>query len=186
MKCTKANITLLSLIFMMFLTGAYAQDNEKPWRADEKLSWSDFKGEPDFEHPYAAITYSGMSYGFSAEIVNGKVWVKYDVKSFFVANKSWVKRWFSRDKELLEHEQLHFDITELYARKFRKRLSEMSFTENVKSEIKEVYRNITAEKVKLQKLYDIETDHSKQEVAQKKWQLKIDTELKTLINFASK
>ena len=62
----------------------------------------------------------------------------------------------------------------------------MSFTENVKSEIKEVYRNITAEKVKFQKLYDIETDHSKQEVAQKKWQLKIDNELKTLINFASK
>lgn len=177
---------LLTLILILFLSVSYAQDDEKPWKAGEKLTWSDFKGEPDFEHPYAAITYSGMSYGFSAEIVNGKVWVKYDVKSFFVANKSWVKRWFSNDKELLKHEQLHFDITELYARKFRQRLSEVNFTENVKSEIKKVYQDITDEKVKLQELYDVETDHSKKEIAQNKWQLKIETELQKLIDFASK
>jgi hypothetical protein len=170
----------------MCTSNVFAQDEEKPWRAGEQLSWSDFKGEPDFEHPYAAITYSGMSYGFSAEIVNGKVWVTYNVKSFFVANKSWVKRWYSKDKKLLKHEQLHFDITELFARKFRKRLSDMSFTENVKSEIKKVYQDITAEKVKLQKLYDIETDHSKNAIAQKKWQIKIETELQNLIKFASK
>lgn len=173
-------------IFLLFsMSFSVAQDIEIPWKADVELSWTDFKGEPDYDHPYAAITYSGMSYGFSADIVNGKVWVEYKVNSFFVANKSWVKRWFSKDKELLAHEQLHFDITELYARKFRKRLSEMTFTENVKSEIKQVYKNITNEKVILQELYDDETDHSKKEHAQKNWKLRIDAELQKLIKFAS-
>lgn len=177
----------LSLLLLLFsISFAFAQDIEIPWKASEKLSWSDFKGEPDYNHPYAAITYSGMSYGFSADVVNGKVWVKYEVKSFFVANKSWVKRWFLKDKGLLAHEQLHFDITELYAREFRKRLSEMTFTENVKAEIKQVYESITSEKVKLQKLYDVETDHSKKELAQKNWQQKIQTELQKLSQFASK
>lgn len=177
---------LLTIIFTLCLTVANAQDIEKPWKAGEKLSWSDFKGAPDHNHPYAAITYSGMSYGFSAEIINGKVWVNYDVKSFFVANKSWVKRWYSNDKGLLKHEQLHFDITELFARKFRKRLSEMNFTENVKAEIKAVYQQITDEKVKLQKLYDVETDHSKNKQNQNNWDLKINSELQKLIDFASK
>lgn len=177
---------LLTLIFTFLFSVLHAQDVEMPWKEGEKLTWSDFRGTPDHNHPYAAITYSGMSYGFSAEIVNGKVWVKYDVKSFFVANKSWVKRWYSRDAGLLKHEQLHFDITELYARKFRKRLSEMNFTENVKSEIKKVYQEITEEKIKLQKLYDVETDHSKKVLAQNKWYLRVETELQKLIDFASK
>lgn len=179
-------ITLVTCFLLLFVSISSAQDIEKPWRSGEKLSWSDFKGSPDYEHPYAAITYSGMSYGFSAEIINGKVWVKYDVKSFFVANKSWVKRWYSNDRGLLEHEQLHFDITELYARKFRKRLSEKVFTENVKSEIKKIYKDITDEKVKIQELYDVETDHSKKHQVQLSWQQKIDSELQKLIDFASK
>lgn len=176
---------LFVLFFIFFFSLSYAQDNEKPWKAGERLSWSDFEGQPDFDHPYAAITYSGMSYGFSAEIKRGKVLVTYDVKSFFVANKSWVKKWFLNDKGLLMHEQLHFDITELYARKFRQCLSMMNFTEKVKIEIKNLYKEITDEKVKIQKLYDVETDHSKNKIAQKKWQLKIDSELQKLIDFAS-
>lgn len=177
---------LLAFFFVFVFSLSYAQDIEKPWKAAEKLTWSDFKGKPDFNHPYAAITYSGMSYGFSAEIVRGKVLVTYDVKSFFVANKSWVKKWYLNDNVLLKHEQLHFDITELYARKFRQRLSVKNFTENVKSEIKYIYKEISDEKVKAQKLYDVETDHSKNKIAQKKWQLKIESELQKLINFASK
>jgi len=164
----------------------FAQDIELSWNADKKLKWSDFKATPDRSHPYAAITYSGMSYGFSADVVNGEVYVNYTVNCFFVANKSWVKKRYLGDAELLRHEQLHFDITELFTRKFRKELSTMNFTENVKSEIKAVYKRLTSEKVSLQEKYDSETDHSKNRQAQKVWQLKIDSELQKLLDFASK
>lgn len=174
------------LVFFIVCQTVFAQDVELPWTVDRKLTWTDFQATPDYKHPYAAITYSGMSYGFSAEIIGGKVAVNYTVNSFFVANKSWVKKRYMRDYVLLKHEQLHFDITELFARKFRKALSEMTFTKNVKTEIKEVYHAITKEKAKLQELYDAETDHSKNTTAQKMWEQKIANELQKLNNFASK
>lgn len=180
---------MIRLIFMLFFVSSQfmvAQDEELPWSADKKLTWNDFKSAPDYSHPYAAITFSGMSYGFSADVVNGEVSVNYKVNCFFVANKSWVKRRYKGDKELLKHEQLHFDITELYTRKFRGELSEMTFTDNVKAEIKAIYKRITKEKVSFQEKYDLETDHSKNEAAQKMWQLKIESELQNRIEFASK
>jgi len=178
--------SLVFILFFMTMQFAIAQDIELSWNAGEKPKWSDFKATPDRSHPYAAITYSGMSYGFSADVVNGEVSVDYKINCFFVSNKSWVKRRYLGDVELLKHEQLHFDITELFTRKFRKELSTMNFSEKVKSEIKVVYQRITNEKVSVQKQYDLETDHSKNEQAQKAWQLKIDSELQKLLEFASK
>lgn len=177
------------LVFILFFISTQftvAQEIELPWNAGEKLKWSDFKATPDRNHPYAAITYSGMSYGFSANVVNGEVSVDYKINCFFVSNKSWVKKRYLGDAELLKHEQLHFDITELFTRKFRKELSTMNFSEKVKYEIKAVYKKLTKEKVSVQKQYDLETDHSKNEQAQKKWQIKIDNELQKLLEFASK
>ena len=177
---------IVFILFFMSMQCTVAQDTELPWNAGKKLTWNDFKANPDRSHPYAAITYSGMSYGFSADVVNGEVYVKYNVNCFFVANKSWVKRRYLGDAELLKHEQLHFDITELFTRKFRKELSVMNFTENVKSEIKVVYKRLTREKVSLQEQYDSETDHSKNKRVQKTWQLKVESELQKLLEFASK
>lgn len=177
---------LVFILFIISMQFTVAQDVELSWNADKKLKWSDFKATPDRSHPYAAITYSGMSYGFSADVINGEVSVDYKINCFFVSNKSWVKRRYLGDVELLKHEQLHFDITELFTRKFRKELSAMSFSEKVKSEIKAVYKKLTDEKVSVQKRYDSETDHSKNEQAQKAWQVKIDNELQKLLEFASK
>jgi len=179
-------IRIVFILFFISFQFVAAQDEELPWNSDKKLTWNDFKSIPDYSHPYAAITYSGMSYGFSADVVSGEVDVNYKVNCFFVANKSWVKRRYRGDKELLKHEQLHFDITELYTRKFRAELSKMTFTNNVKAEIKAVYKKITKEKVLFQEKYDLETDHSKNVAAQKRWQLKINSELQNIIEFASK
>ncbi|MFD0965038.1 DUF922 domain-containing protein [Pseudofulvibacter geojedonensis] len=178
----KKRIFILLLCFVQLLI---AQDKELPWREDFKLTYSDFEGNPDKNHPYAAITYSGMSYGFSAEVVNDKVAVDYNVECFFVANKSWMKMYLA-DENLLAHEQLHFDITELYARKLRKLLSEMTFSENVKSEMRNAYEKCHEEKKAYQNLYDEETNHSKIRLKQKEWELKVAKELDTLKEFASK
>jgi hypothetical protein len=184
---------VIFILFFISFQFSVAQDDEMPWRSDQKLTWEDFKSAPDHSHPYAAITFSGMSisfsgmsYGLSDDVVNGETNINYKVNCFFIASKSWVKRRYKGDKGLLKHEQLHFDITELYTRKFREELSKMTFTDNVKAEIKEVHRRITKEKTLLQEKYDLETDHSKNEAAQKRWQLKIDSELQNRIEFASK
>lgn len=177
---------LVFILFFISIQCTVAQDIELSWNAGKKLKWSDFKATPNRSHPYAAITYSGMSYGFSADVVDGEISVDYQINCFFVSNKSWVKKRYLEDVELLKHEQLHFDITELFTRKFRKKLSTMNFSEKVKSEINTVYQRLTREKVSVQKQYDSETDHSKNKQAQKTWQIKIDNELQKLLEFASK
>lgn len=179
-------IRIFFILFFISFKFSIAQDIELPWRANDKLTWNNFKAAPDYSHPFAAITYSGMSYGFSADVVNGEIYVNYKVNCFFVASKSWVKRRYENDEKLLKHEQLHFDITELYTRKFREELSKMTFTKNVKTEIKALYKRITNEKVSFQEKYDLETDHSKKETAQKRWQLNVVAELQKRIEFASK
>jgi hypothetical protein len=180
---------MMRLVFILFVLSCQllqGQDEKIYWKAGEKLTWNDFNAMPDDSHPFAAITFSGMSYGFSAEVVNKEVKVNYEVDCFFIPNKSWVKNEYNSDSELLLHEQLHFDITELYAREFRARLSKMIFTENVKQEIRGLYNIITKERVALQNKYDLETDHSTNKLAQKQWGLKIESELQKRIDFASK
>lgn len=176
---------IIFIVFLLLVHFANAQDKELPWREGFKLTYTDFEAIPNGNHPYAAITYSGMSYGFNAEVVNGKVAVNYDVKCFFVANKSWMKMHLA-DENLLAHEQLHFDITELYARKLRQELSKMTFTENVKSEIRQVYEKCHKEKKAYQNAYDEETNHSKRRAKQLEWEIKVAKELNEVKEFTSK
>lgn len=179
----------MRFIFLFFLFASNflnAQEDRIFWSSDKKLVWEDFKGVPNIDSAFAAITFSGMSYNFSAEVVNEVVKVSYKVKCYFVPSKSWCKKAFLNDLELLKHEQLHFDITELYTRKFRKELSKMVFTKNVNSDIRALYTSINEEKIAFQKQYDIETDHSSNKNVQKSWEKDIQIKLQKTIYFASK
>ena len=70
---------IIFILFFISFRFLVAQDDEMPWKSGQKLTWEDFKSVPDYSHPYAAITFSGMSYGFSADVVNGEVYVNYKV-----------------------------------------------------------------------------------------------------------
>ena len=71
------------------------------------------------------------------------------------------------------HEQLHFDITEVYARKLRQELAKTKFSKNAKAEVKEIYRNILKELNDFQNKYDSETNFSRDTVQQLIWNKKI-------------
>jgi hypothetical protein len=177
----------ISLFFLLvFSDFSSAQEGKIYWNSQKDLIWGDFKAQPNNKSLYAAMTSSVMSYTFSAEVINNEVEVKYNVKCFFDQKSSWCKPTHLNDLYLLKHEQLHFDITELYTRKFRKELGEMKFTTNVKAEIRNLYNVINEEKTAIQKRYDLETNHSAIETIQKKWELLIKIELKKYIDFASK
>jgi len=174
------------IIFLLLpLQFSIAQQTEKLWRANEKLVWADFKATPKASHPFSATTATGLSYGFSANILGDEVKVNYSIKSYFIPQDSWIKKDALPDDKLLAHEQLHFDITELYVRKFRQKLSTYKFTKNVQEEIDAIYSPIAKSRVAAQQLYDAETNHSKNRVKQQEWEAKIATDLKELKQFAS-
>ncbi|MHA6279935.1 DUF922 domain-containing protein [Salinimicrobium sp. CAU 1759] len=179
---------ILSSLFLLLISfGAQAQlDEERVGWKDNALTWKDFKATPDPTSPFSANTASGISYGWSMKgSATGKEY-SYEVSSFFIPGKSWVKDG-SASPNLLAHEQLHFDITELFARKLRKALAEFDFdnSRNLKADLQALYKNAEQERALMQQQFDVETRHSMNEAAQLEWQKYIKEELRKLEKFSS-
>lgn len=149
------------------------------WREDLKLSWEHFNGEPQMESPYEAMTASGIEYAYQVNNRNGELTFTFKVRAYFNPTTSWVKP-SSRTDELLAHEQVHFDISELHARILTKKLENTGFTENYKEEIDSIYQSVINRRSKMQELYDKETDHSRDLGQQKKWMARVESQLDNL------
>lgn len=171
---------VILLHLFCFVCGLSAQTIE--WEKIGQLEWKNYKGKPNKMSSFQALTATGISFSINYE---GEQ-VRISILNTFDPNNSW-----SKDKKsdyLLAHEQLHFDISELFARKLRKELLETDFDARGKklmNEIAELYQQKMKELDRFQKNYDKETDHSLIETAQKEWELKVKQEIKQLEQFAS-
>lgn len=142
------------------------------WNADRKLTWNDFKGPIPPNAVPAATTASGISYRYSANLIHHEVKLDFEVTAYFYPNESWYKPSVC-DANTLQHEQVHFDISELFARRMRMKLRRTSFTENVKEEIRKIYRVTLRELEELQDKYDWDTNFSRNPEAQAAWNKRI-------------
>lgn len=149
-----------------------SQENGVPWQTGIRLEWSDFKGKAKTGSVIAATTASGISYTFSALERDGYYEVDYQVDAFFYPEQSWYIP-DRCDEITLAHENLHFDITELFARKMRAIMDETRFTEKVREEIRAIYNQILQEMAAFQERYDQETDFSRNRSAQLRWNREI-------------
>jgi hypothetical protein len=160
--------------FLLFGVISFSQEIEDSylWDAETKLVWADFKGDIPPDAVPAATTASGISYKYSANLLHHEVNLDFEVNAFFYPNESWYKPDVCNDL-ILSHEQLHFDISELFARKMRKRLNETSFSDNVKAEIRKIYKETLKELADFQDRYDWETNFSRNREAQLRWNTQI-------------
>jgi hypothetical protein len=163
---------VLIFVWLILLVGHGQEDEVILWSPTKKLTWSDFKDKPSNISSAAAITASGISYSFSAQGTKDKMELNFTVETHFYPNKSWYKPELASPM-ILGHEQLHFDIAEIYARKFKQILAKTKFTGNAKSEVKSIYRNILRELNDYQNQYDSETNFSRDTVQQLIWNKKI-------------
>ena len=86
----------------------------------------------------------------------------------------------------MAHEQLHFDITELYARKFRQQVAHLVVSNSIKSQLQNLHEKINKELALAQNTYDRETDNSVNLELQNKWNSYVKLELKKLEAYKSK
>ncbi len=152
------------------------------WSEDYKVVWNDFKkvNRPTSNTKATATTASGISFGFSAKQSPRRLFsFDYHVVAHFYPDESWYLKGSETDV-ILKHERLHFDITELFARKFRQRIETSKFTKNIDQEMKRIHNKIIRELRAYQEKYDSETNHSINLEAQLKWQEKLVSELKAL------
>lgn len=161
----------------MFGFGQQQEHEIISW-SERRLTWNDFKGEPPLSDRVAATTASGISYQFSTLSNTSKhLKVNFEIGTHFYPNESWYKPDLCNDI-ILSHEQLHFDITELFARKLRKELSKATFDRNtIKAKVKKIYNRNNKELSAFQNRYDTDTNFSRNRKNQQIWNAKIKAAL---------
>jgi len=145
-------ISLFVFLFSSFENGKKAFDNadEIAWSESSKLTWDDFKGIPDTSKVYvwAETTYKIQI----TDLILEKEVPKYKVRCYFIKSASWT---ITDDKLSLMHEQLHFDIAELYARKIRKKFESLNAQKCTDlDKYHNVYETYGKELESFQNLYD--------------------------------
>lgn len=167
----------LLIILTILFVGNISNEESMMWNESKKLTWADFKASPDLESDAVAITASGITFQYSVK-TSGEEIVDFStsVESLFYPNKSWYFK-EKADKNILCHEQLHFDITELYARKFREQITLLVVNQNVKEQMNRLHASINEALNETQKLYDLQTNHSMNIEMQKEWEVTIKKEL---------
>jgi hypothetical protein len=162
---------LIALLLIVSFEKSFSATDEIRWTESRKLTFADFKGDVPRVTPWAASTSSSIHFGY--EITNG-VLSNVVVYASFNPQKSWMKK---RLPVVLSHEQLHFDITEIFTRKFYHEVMKKSSAN--KSELSALFQNANDDCEKMQRQYDDETDHGTIEDAQAKWKEKIDETLQS-------
>jgi hypothetical protein len=150
-----------------------------PWETDKRLEWDDFLCEP--RSGTDAVASTSTSLGIAYQLSDGQL--KYHITCYFNKEKSWG---LMRTDYILAHEQGHFDITEIFARRLNEALQNYRFNRKTfKKDISQVYQAIVSQKEEYQKVYDAETDHSRNRKAQYDWLERIDGLLAETATFAN-
>jgi hypothetical protein len=183
------------LLFCIFIVGSISaqraeqkiNDTIITWKSNYLLTWNDFQGDP------GKNVYARAQTSYKIEIVPRNVLVdsedniqgveKLTVEAQFYKKKSF-KALSNYTASLLRHEQLHFDIAELYARKIRARFTELKAAKEAKFSLYwENYSVLWKECRALQKEYDTTTNHGRELYINKKWDATIKQELELLAKF---
>ena len=141
--------------------------------AKNGLNWSHFSKVDD--HDFDAIAYTDFAVRRTRH--NGVDYL--EGYAFFRSDISQVIDGSETD-QLLQHEQVHFDICELVLRKLKKELLEKP--DHVK--VEELERNYRLILEKTHKMYDEQTDHGRNEFNQTMWNKMIEEELEKHANYA--
>jgi len=149
-----------------------------PWSSYRRLNWNDFRSVP--KRNTDAVASTSTSLGIAYQVKNSLL--TYQVTCNFSKTKSWG---LVKTAYILAHEQGHFDITEIYARKLHQALQSYNFNKrNYKQDVNQAYKKIVTEKEAFQEIYDKQTDHSRNKKEQAVWLMIIEKLLEDTTPYA--
>jgi hypothetical protein len=167
------------------------------WQEGQRLRWSDFRAKSyPKSSPYDGSKMAAISaVGVAMEAITVKGVHTYRVDCVFVRDSSWVNNKAIKNAEdrakTLTHEQLHFDIAELQARKLRQRIAQgLQAGEDLYSPpAAEAIARLQTEGDALDNRFDEEIavagGHKMADPVHKRWQLRLTQELNTLAAYKS-
>lgn len=195
----KTTVTRFSLMFSPFGTSFLLGDvqlspAELPWSANRPLTWDDFQGDPPEgaeDRDEAAEIVMWLGYSFQTRTWFDRATRKWKAHLTSVTttntmdrSKSWVVP-NQRTPDLLNHEQKHFDLNEVYRglldAALQKLVCNLEATGDTKEEaeknldkkLKETFDKVKKKCDEVQEQYDKETDHGRNADKQKEWDKKI-------------
>jgi hypothetical protein len=107
--------------FITLMSFSFVKDDFILWQENKKLKIQDFKADNkdtikvNRQQFLGAI--SAIRIEYSSFQRNKNSVPDFSIKTYFDPNESWM---LLKNDYVLQHEQIHFDLTELYARKMRK------------------------------------------------------------------
>lgn len=152
-----------TLLLLVLLTSLRPADREITWSADRPLTYADFRGRIPPASPWAATTRSTIR--FSYETVNG-ILTQWTVEALFDPAGSWMR---VREPAVLQHEQLHFDITEVFARQFCQHLQRHHGSRVPRHLLGEIFQEYNRRCDSVQVEYDRQTEHGTLSTMQGRW-----------------
>jgi len=173
---------LLIQLITPFISLLYGQTPDPiEWTDNVRLEWSNYAYIETDLFLKEALTYSEIQ--VEKLLSNDDHTPTYKVIAQFYPSKSWTND--TSSNSLLRHERLHFDITELYARKMRE------IVERLKKEGISDFKLYSGELSKLysecqvyQSKYDQETSSGLKEIEQQAWNEEISKMLKEFDRFS--
>lgn len=181
---------LLSLVLIVsFFTSQsvlFAQNSNDTihWHPGYKLAWDDFIGIENRFSDTGAVTDAQIQYFY--QCTNGKY--SFNVVCYFNKKNSWVRTGYAT-LDALRHEQGHFDIAAIFARKLQRLLDNSTIGHDKKDAqiaIDNLAQRIFREQNDVQKRYDEQTDFHRNSIQQKKWETKIQKMLDAHSDIKSK
>jgi hypothetical protein len=174
-------IFLFVITFLFSFSTKQEDEDVISWNEKRPLTWDDFKGAPEERFAVASTSYEILR--SVAKTSSSSASVK--IQAIFFCKSSWKKgKWIS--EEVLMHEQKHFDIVEIYARKFRRLVQSKKYTSGreLRRDIDSLYTVIDKELDVYQDRYDDETESSMNGKKQREWDSKVQKELKSLNDYS--
>jgi len=145
-------------------------DSAFPWSAARRLRWTDFRGQPPGRGDEGAKTGYALFYAWKCR---GEAF-EFRVIAAFRPRQSWVKAVIVNDsaqsRSALGHEQTHFDLTEVHARKMRQSFNALpDACRKTDPELTALARRLLQDEKAEQQRYDAETGHGLRAAEQATW-----------------
>jgi hypothetical protein len=171
------------IIFVLWISNGnylFAQDTLH-WSEERKLLWSDFRGAIDQGDPETGARSSIYVYYILTPCEKVYCW---NIKVVFDRETAWAR---NKSVELLVHEQVHFDIAELFARKIAKKFYEIGNSgDSVESVVDSLFNGLMDEHELFTHRYDNETNFSRNSEKQIEWNEFISAELNKYVKYKRK
>ncbi len=140
----------------------------------EKLKWDDFKAKPQKHAVASAATSSAFNYFSQSNIKDGYLTVSVTLQCYFLPRKSWT-RFNIKSEEVLDHEQLHFDITHYWALRLVAAINSHQFpATGWQYELEKLKAVFFEDMVAMQLSYDHESDNGRNSGKQFEWRKRVN------------